>query len=473
MLLDFAVKILFWACRATADQTAAARRVFRCIRRKKGVGMPLHPAHALAATNKNFRIIAAKFSLMTSREKLKHLLGFPVIVAALGYFVDIYDLLLFGIVRVRSLQDLNLDADSAGTLILNFQMTGLLLGGILWGVFGDRKGRLSVLFGSIITYSLANIACGFLPVIPIEDKTMLYALLRFIAGIGLAGELGAGITLVSETLPKELRAIGTSIVAGFGLLGAVVAQITVEIADSWTTAYFIGGTLGLLLLVLRIKVFESGMYSKLQHQQVQKGNFLSFFTSKTRFVKYAKCIAIGLPTWFCIGILAVMANQFAAELGISNLDPGKAIMWAYVGISAGDFFSGFLSHWLHSRKKAILYMMLFTIVGVVWMLAGGAQTENDYYLFCIWLGFGTGYWAMFVTVAAEQFGTNIRSTATTTVPNMVRGLLPLMLLLFDYLKTDFSVSFSAAVVGLIAFSLGIYATATIEETHNKHLDFVE
>jgi len=193
----------------------------------------------------------------TTSQKLKHLLSFPVIVAALGYFVDIYDLLLFGIVRVPSLKDMNLDVDTAGTLILNFQMTGLLLGGILWGILGDKKGRLSVLFGSILVYSLANIACGFLPLIDFGNKVTLYAGLRFIAGVGLAGELGAGITLVSESLPKELRAIGTSIVAGFGLMGAVVAQLTVEMAGSWTTAYFIGGGLGLLLLLLRIGVFES------------------------------------------------------------------------------------------------------------------------------------------------------------------------------------------------------------------------
>ncbi|WP_321539023.1 MFS transporter [Flavobacterium piscinae] len=289
----------------------------------------------------------------TRTEKLKHLLSLPVIVAALGYFVDIYDLLLFGIVRVPSLIELGMNVDQDGTTILNFQMTGLLVGGILWGVLGDKKGRLSVLFGSILVYSLANIACGFLPHFPIEDKVMLYAVLRFIAGVGLAGELGAGITLVAESLPKELRAIGTSIVAGFGLLGAVVAQLTVELAGSWTIAYFIGGAMGLALLLLRIGVVESGIYKDIQHQnQVSKGNFISFFTNKNRFIKYLRCIAIGLPTWFCIGILAVMANQFADVMGIDSIQPGKAIMWAYIGISAGDFASGFISHALHSRKKS-------------------------------------------------------------------------------------------------------------------------
>ncbi|KGO90791.1 MFS transporter [Flavobacterium suncheonense] len=410
----------------------------------------------------------------TLNEKLKHLFSFPVIVAALGYFVDIYDLLLFGIVRLPSLKDLNLDVDTAGTLILNYQMTGLLLGGILWGIWGDKKGRLSVLFGSILVYSLANIACGFLPQMPVEDKTTVYAVLRFIAGIGLAGELGAGITLVSESLPKQLRAIGTSIVAGFGLLGAVVAQLTVELAGDWTIAYFIGGGLGILLLFLRVSVAESGIYNEIKDSDnIQKGNFFSFFTNWDRFVKYMKCIAIGLPTWFCIGILAMMANQFAPVMGISSIAPGKAIMWAYVGISIGDFASGFISHWLHSRKKAILYMMLFTIIGVLLLLFSGKMSENMYYFYCAWLGLGTGYWAMFVTVGAEQFGTNIRSTATTTIPNMVRGLVPVMLLAFDSFKLNSGVILSATIVGFIAFGLGIYATLTISETHNKDLDFTE
>ena len=327
----------------------------------------------------------------TTQEKLSHLLSLPVIVAALGYFVDIYDLLLFGIVRVPSLKYLHLDPDTVGTTIMNFQMTGLLLGGIFWGIMGDKRGRLSVLFGSILVYSLANIACGYIPEIPIEDKAQLYAWLRFIAGIGLAGELGAGITLVAESLPKELRAIGTSIVAGFGLMGAVVAHFTVELAgpaeSGWSVAYLIGGGMGLCLLLLRIGVLESGLYTHIRHEAgIQKGDFLMLFKTKKSTVKYLKCIAIGLPTWYCIGILAVMSNQFAPVFGISNLQPGEAIMWAYLGISLGDFASGFISHALHSRKKAILYMLAFTLVGVVLLLSGIATTANSYYFFCFWLG---------------------------------------------------------------------------------------
>jgi MFS family permease len=414
----------------------------------------------------------------TTKQKLSHLLSLPVIVAALGYFVDIYDLLLFGIVRVPSLQSLHLDPDLVGTTIMNYQMIGLLLGGIFWGVMGDKRGRLSVLFGSIMVYSLANIACGYLVEIPIDNKAQLYAWLRFIAGLGLAGELGAGITLVAESLPKELRAIGTSIVAGFGLMGAVVAHFTVELAGpadtGWSVAYIIGGVMGLGLLLLRVGVLESGIYSHIKHESsISKGDFFQLFKTKKSTVKYLKCIAIGLPTWYCIGILAVMGNQFAPVFGIVNFKPGEAIMWAYLGISIGDFASGFISQALHSRKKAILYMLAFTLVGVVLLLSGAATTEDSYYFFCAWLGLGTGYWAMFVTVAAEQFGTNIRSTVTSTVPNMVRGLLAVMLVGFDYFKADYGVIVSVIIIGIIAFGLSIYSTFTISETHQKDLDFVE
>jgi len=411
---------------------------------------------------------------LTRKQKVNYLFSLPVIVAALGYFVDIYDLLLFGIVRLPSLESMGLDVDAYGTMILNWEKAGLLLGGILWGVFGDKKGRLSVLFGSIIVYSLANIACGFLPQVDFMEKQNAYALFRFIAGLGLAGELGAGITLVSESLPKELRAIGTSLVAGFGLLGAVVAGLTANATD-WTTSYFIGGGLGLMLLVLRIGVVESGIYKDIEkNNSVQKGNFFSFFTNYDRFIRYIKCIAIGLPTWFCIGILAYFANQFGPALGIKeDVDPGKAILWAYVGISAGDFASGFISNLLQSRKKAIVYMMLFTIVGVVLMLFSGIKSANMYYFYCVWLGLGTGYWALFVTMGAEQFGTNIRATAATTIPNMVRGMLMLMIFGFNYFKPTTGVIYAAVIVGIIAFVLGIYSTLTVAETHNKDLDFVE
>jgi MFS family permease len=300
-------------------------------------------------------------------------------------------------------------------------------------------------------------------------------ILRFIAGIGLAGELGAGITLVSESLPKELRAIGTSLVAGFGLFGAVVAKFTVELSGHWSIAYFVGGGMGLCLLLLRVGVIESGIYKHVKaDSHIQKGNFWMFFTNWNRFIKYMKCIGIGLPTWFCIGILATLGNQFGEAMGIKEkIDPGLAIMWAYIGISAGDFMSGFISQWLKSRKKAILGMMIFTAVGVLLMLFSGVKSAQMYYFYCTWLGLGTGYWAMFVTVGAEQFGTNIRSTAATTIPNMVRGTVVLMTWFFLSFKVSLGVIVAGSILGLISFFIGIYSTITIPETHDKDLDFVE
>jgi MFS family permease len=429
----------------------------------------------------------------------KHLFSLPVIVAALGYFVDIYDLQLFGIVRVQSITSLvppelpketiEKIVSEAGTSILDFQMIGLLIGGILWGVLGDKKGRLSVLFGSIITYSIANIACGMLPYISFMDKIEAYKWLRFVAGIGLAGELGAGITLVSEVLPKELRAIGTSLVAGIGLLGAVVAKFTVILFGAWNIAYFVGGGLGFMLLLLRVGVIESGMYKDvLKQTHVQKGNFFAFFTDKERFVKYIKCIGIGLPTWFCIGILVYFCNEFGKAFGIAEkVDPGWAVMWSYVGISIGDLLSGVISHKLHSRKRAIAAMMAFALVGFFVYMFGGLSSPSMVYFMACWLGLGTGYWAMFVTVGAEQFGTNLRATAATTVPNMVRGSVVIMTFLYGGFKTGsfkifgsevlsispMGVIVAGTIVGLLCFAIGFYSTLTVPETHGRDLDFVE
>lgn len=409
---------------------------------------------------------------LSQKTNLQHLFSIPVIVAALGYFVDIYDLLLFGIVRVPSLQDMGLSKEEIGVIgknILNWQMGGLLLGGILWGILGDKKGRLSVLFGSILTYSLANIGCGF-----VKDPTT-YALLRFVAGVGLAGELGAGITLVSEVLPKELRAIGTSIVAGVGLFGAVAGYFTVELFGGWRTAYFVGGGLGVILLLLRISVFESGMFENIKHQTgVKKGNFFALFTNADRLSRYLKCIAIGMPTWFVIGILATFANEFGEKLGIAEeIKPGKAIMFCYIGLAIGDLASGFISQFLSSRKKAVSLLLVLTLICSIYYLYAGMNSAQELYTVCVFAGFSVGYWAMFVTIGAEQFGTNLRATAATTVPNMVRGTVIGMTSLYSGLKPSLDVFNAAAIVGIICFILAFYSILTIPETHNKDLDYLE
>jgi MFS transporter, putative metabolite:H+ symporter len=398
------------------------------------------------------------------------LFSIPVIVGALGYFVDIYDLLLFGIVRIPSLESLGLSGDALkteGEFIISVQMAGLMLGGILWGMMGDKKGRLSVLFGSILLYSIANIFNGM------AQTVSQYAWLRFIAGIGLAGELGAGITLVSELLPKEKRGIATSMVAGIGLTGAVVAYFISKEFD-WRICYYIGGAMGLVLLVLRISVFESGMFKEVKEMDVQRGNFLMFFNNKERFGKYMRCILIGLPTWFVIGVMVSFSNNFATEFGITEkVDPGKAIMFAYVGISIGDVLIGFVSQWLRSRKKALyIFYVLTAICMAVFFLQDGGTAANMY-IICAGLGFSTGFWAIFVTMAAEQFGTNIRATAATTVPNMVRGALPLIIILFKFLREATDYVTGGIITAIIIMIITVIAAYFTNETFGKDLNYIE
>jgi len=404
----------------------------------------------------------------------KSVFNLAVLVAALGYFVDIYDLLLFTIVREPSLKGLGVtDAQmiSASTKIINWQMIGLLIGGILWGVMGDKKGRLSVLFGSILLYSVANFVNGFVQTV---DQ---YAWARFVAGIGLAGELGAGITLVSELLPKEKRGVGTSLVAGIGLFGAVFAYFIYRTSGDWRLCYKIGGGLGIMLLLLRISVAESGMFHALKDQKVAKGNFLMFLNNGRRFTKYLLAILIGLPTWYVIGILVNFSNRFATALyGPNQIDSGKSIMYAYAAIAIGDILIGLVSQAFKSRKKALYLYYALTIVSGLFYFSSLNNSDSTMYAACAALGFSTGFWAIFVTMGAEQFGTNLRATAATTIPNMVRGSLPLINLMFkdwfqDALK--WSLVQSAMVTGVIVMTVTLVAAWFTEETFHKDLDYIE
>jgi putative MFS transporter len=410
--------------------------------------------------------------------KSQSIFNLAVVVAALGYFVDIYDLLLFTIVREPSLRDLGVDLTvgpavlAASTKIINWQMVGLLIGGIVWGMMGDRKGRLSVLFGSIILYSVANFATGYVTSI---DQ---YAYARFAAGIGLAGELGAGITLVSELLPKNKRGIGTSLVAGIGLFGAVFAYFTHKYTnEDWRLCYKIGGGLGIMLLFLRISVAESGMFKEVKQKNVSRGNILMFFNNGKRFKKYLLAILIGLPTWFVIGILVNYSNLFAKEFYPDNhIESGRAIMYAYAAIAVGDILVGLVSQYFQSRKKALYLFYLFTILSGILFFSGFVKSDATMYLACGLLGFSTGFWAIFVTMGAEQFGTNLRATAATTIPNMVRGALPLINMMFNDLfrkSWGWNIVQSAIVTGIIVMVITLIAAYFTEETFHKDLNYVE
>jgi MFS family permease len=401
----------------------------------------------------------------------RSLYSVPVVVAALGYFVDIYDLLLFSIVRISSLKSLGVTTDedllSSGEFLIQSQMMGLLIGGIIWGIMGDKRGRLSVLFGSILLYSLANIGNGFVTTVN------QYALLRFIAGIGLAGELGAGITLVSEVLPKELRGYGTTIIATVGLMGAVLANIIARQFD-WQVAYFIGGGLGLMLLVTRVSVLESGMYQKIKVENVQRGNFLQLFTNRKRFKRFLSCIFIGLPIWFVIGILVSFSPEFAVTMGInSKINAGDAVMFSYLGLAVGDLSSGLLSQWLQSRRKVVLMYILITLLFIIYYLFNPSDSSVVFYGVCFGLGVGTGYWALFVTIAAEQFGTNLRSTVATSVPNFIRGTVVPLVYIFGLLRPSMGIVWGAFTVGVGTIAIALFALKYLAETFARDLNFLE
>jgi len=407
---------------------------------------------------------------MSEKKDIKLLFSVPVIVAALGYFVDIYDLLLFSIVRRPSLSALGVPAEellSQGEFLLRVQMGGLLIGGLIWGIMGDKRGRLSVLFGSILMYSLANIGNGFVTTV---DQ---YAILRFIAGVGLAGELGAGITLVSEILPTKLRGYGTALVATVGLFGAVLANFVAKEFD-WQIAYFIGGGLGLLLLIARVSVMESGIFLKIKQEDIQRGNILQLVRNGERLKKFIGCIFIGLPIWFVIGVLITFSPEFAKAMNLSEtIVAGDAVMWSYIGLAVGDLGSGFISQLVKSRKKVVLAFVILTFATVCIYLFYPISSASAFYVKCFLLGVGIGYWALFVTIAAEQFGTNLRSTVATTVPNFIRGTVIPITWLFQYLRGEIGMIHGALVVIIITAVIALLALSVVDETYSKELNFVE
>lgn len=395
---------------------------------------------------------------------------FLVIVAALGYFVDIYDLVLFSVVRVQSLSEIGVSAEnmqSDGFLIINSQMFGLLLGGILWGVLGDKLGRIKVLFGSILLYSLANIANGFVTTVN------TYAIIRFIAGIGLAGELGAGITLVAETMDKSKRGYGTMIVGAVGLLGAAVAA-TVAAKYTWQTSYFVGGGMGLVLLLLRVGTFESGMFKHAAKTEVEKGNILMLFNNRKRFLKYLYCILIGIPLWFVVGILVTLAPEFGKALGSTEpLKAGTGIMFTYFGIAIGDVATGLLAQVLRSRKKTVFIFHILSVVSAVVYLSSYGLSSSSFIWVCLFMGFSVGYWATFVTIASEQFGTNIRATVTTTAPNFVRGALIPITFLFEFLAHQYGLITAGYLVMAILTVIAMFSLSQLKESFDKDLDYLE
>lgn len=393
-----------------------------------------------------------------------------VLVAALGYFVDIYDLILFAVVRKPSLTALGValaDLESVGGTLIALQMGGMLLGGVIWGVMGDRLGRKSTLFGSILVYSLANLLNAYVTTVP------QYQVLRLVAGLGLAGELGAAVTLVSESMPARHRGYGTTLVAGVGVCGALLAAWVGQ-NFAWQTAYLVGGVLGLLLLLLRFGTFESGLFEAAKASAAVRGDLRMLFRPLKRLRRYVAVILTGVPIWFSIGILVVFASEFAKELQIQGpITGGQAVFWAYLGLGIGDLAAGLISQALHSRKKALLLFLLLDALAIAGYLQAHGATVGQFEALLFAVGVANGYWAVFATTAAEQFGTNLRATVATTAPNFVRGSLVVIEPLYKALRVDHGRVGAAAVVGAICLLVALVATWRLEESYGSDLDFAE
>lgn len=397
-----------------------------------------------------------------------------ILVAALGYFVDVFDLILFSVLRTSSLEALGQNTENNGLLLINLQMGGMLVGGILWGMLGDKRGRLSVLFGSILLYSLANIANGL-----VTDLTT-YGVVRFIAGLGLAGELGAGITLVSELMSKENRGYGTMLIATVGVSGAVLATYMAEHFD-WRTCYFAGGGLGLTLLALRIGVHESGLFKKLEEETVPRGSLRSLFANWNRTRRYLACIFMGMPTWFVVGLLVSFLPEFGRAMGmplnaqgqVEGLQAAIALRYCYIGLTLGDFVSGAMSQLIRSRKQVLLIFFILTACFMTLYLVQQNPPAEWMYWICGLLGFGVGFWAILVTVASESFGTNLRALAATTVPNFARGALVPLTAVFVALKPGLGQISAAATVGTMAMAMAFVGWLMLPETFGKDLNYTE
>jgi MFS family permease len=394
-----------------------------------------------------------------------------VVVAALGYFVDVVDLWLFSNLRVASLQDLGLvpqEVTDVGAFLLNMQQAGLLIGSVIWGVMGDRRGRASVMFGSIFLYSIGNILNAFVTSVP------QYAALRFITGVGLAGEIGAGITLVCEILPTSKRGIGTTFVTGLGVAGAILAALMGKYL-SWRTAFFVGGCMGLALFVLRVLTHDSGLFERMRAEAgVRRGSLFQLVRSRDRLIRFLSCIASGMPIYLTFSIFAVFSPELAPALGIHEPIPVADVMLCVsVGLTLGDVLAGLLSQLMRKRKMPLVILVLLNCIVAVTIVSEVFSTAFAYLILVGLLGLTSGYWACLITTAAEQFGTNIRATVTTMVPNLVRATAIPITIAFVELKSYLSIQNTVWVVTTVVFACAFWGLSHLRESFHTDLDFYE
>lgn len=393
-----------------------------------------------------------------------------IVVAALGYFVDVYDIWLFSVLRKASLAGIGIPLErqrAIGEALLNWQMGGFVAGAVIFGIIADRRGRLAVLFSSILLYSLANLANA-----AVTDYWG-YAACRFVAGIGLAGELGAGVALVSELVKAEGRGWATTFVASVGVAGSVAAPIVGSLTE-WRMSYVIGGVMGLALLGLRVGVFESSLFEAgRKREDIRRGDLRALFANGERTRRYLATILVGTPVWFFAGLMMTFAPEIQAGLGISDpVAAPLAVGTAALGLTIGDVLFGGLSQGLKSRKRAFLLAYAWMTLGIAAILLF-ARDGRTFLGMMFFTGLGAGFWAVFVTTCGETFGTNLRGTVATTAASFVRGLVIPLVLLRNALERPVGFIPATAAVGTLVLVLALWSVAVLPETYGRDLDFYE
>lgn len=419
-----------------------------------------------------------------SKGKLFSPTNIAILVAALGYFVDVYDLILFNVVRWQSLEDLGLTIEQqtqTGVWLLNLQLIGMLVGGVFWGILGDLRGRRSVLFGSIILYSVANFlnagvgaTSGAFSFVGGFDAITAYGVLRFVAGVGLAGELGAGVTLVAEISSRQGRGIAVTIIGAVGVVGAVTAGLVNEVVG-WRNSYAIGGVMGFALLALRFAVFESGLFDAMKSEgtNVSRG-LLPLLKSWTLVFRLTKIVVVGMPIWFTLAILVGLAPKIAGEMGLSPTPkPGHLVALFYSGAIFGDIASGLLSQRLKSRKIPIGIFLFGTAVACALVLLLGPRSAAWYGAATVVMGFFSAYWIVVITTASELFGTNVRATVTTMTPNLIRASAVPVTIFFSIVAEPLGAIGATWLSGGVCFALAALALWRLPEPFGCDLNFFE
>lgn len=395
-------------------------------------------------------------------------LNATVIVTALGYFIDLFDYYVFLVTRQKVLTDFGFSGSQlmeTGLYMVNLQFAGLLVGGVIFGVLGDKIGRKQSLLGSILLYSIATLASGM------THNIDVFAALRFIAGIGIAGEVGVGVTMVSETMDKNRRGLGVTAFIGVGLLGVVAAALMSELLH-WRTCYIIGGLAGLLLLVTRIWVMEPQMFTDL-NKSVKRGSFRVLFASPDGVRRYVLCILLAVPVFFGVSIIATLSPELSIALGASPpASVSTTMIIAYTMMVIGEIVIGLLSQRLKSRKKVIALFLVLMAITLGVGFHNGALDATGYYILAGVVGFFMGYWVNFIALSAEQFGTNVRSLAANTIPNFTRGTTIAINMAFLALKDD-GVVYAASIVGFTVIVIALLALWKLPETFGKDLDYTE